>query len=238
MNNIIVVQGEPGCGKTTFAAALAAHLARTGTHALLISPDTHIPAFGLWVPKDKPPASLGKILESTVPEKVNLAAGVHIPHGLKENLGLLGFLPNEAADKYTPASEGTASDFLRLASELAEWVIVDETVYGEPVTAAAVKAAGLRVRLLEPGPRGFLAALSEPPEKTAVKTLWIACPSGTGDPVEVMEKRLHIHFTAKLPRLPEAHRKLTEGRLLEPYSNKQYRAVVELVVRSVLEGTA
>lgn len=238
MNNITVVQGEPGCGKTTFAAALAARLANSGVHTLLINPDTHIPAFGLWAPKDTPPASLGKLLESTVPEKVNLAAGIHIPRGHKENLGLLGFLPNEAADKYTPASEGTASDFLRLASELAEQVILDGTAYGEPVTAAAVKAAGLRVRLLEPGPRGFLAVKSEPPEKAAAKTLWIACPHDTGDPVEEMEKRLNIRFAAKLPHLPEAHAKLNEGRLFEPYSDKRYRAAVELVAHAVLEGTA
>lgn len=236
--SITVVQGGTGCGKTTFAAALAAHLARTGVHTLLIGPDTRLPAFGLWVPKEKPPVSLGKILESTVPEKVNLAAGVHIPHGLKENLGLLGFLPHETADKYTPASEGTASDFLRLASELAEQVIVDGTVYGEPVTAAAVKTAGLRVRLLEPDLRGFLAAMSEPPEKTGSRILWIACPRDGGDPVEEIGKRLHIGVAAKLPRLPEAHQKLAEGRLFEPYSDKRYRAAVELAARAVLEGTA
>lgn len=238
MNNITVVLGEPGCGKTTFAAALAARLANSGVHTLLISPDTHIPTFGLWVPKDTPYASLGKLLESSVPEKVNLAAGIHIPRGYKENLGLLGFLPNEAADKYTPASEGTATNFLRLASELAEQVILDGTAYGESVTAAAVKTAGLRVRLLEPGPRGFLAVKSEPPEKATVKTLWIACPHDAGAPVDETEKRLHIVFTAKLPRLPEAHAKLTEGRLFEPYSDKRYRAAVELVARAVLEGTS
>lgn len=238
MKNITVVLGEPGCGKTTFAAALAGRFANSGIHALLISPDTHIPAFGLWAPKEPPPASLGKLLESIVPEKVNLAAGIHILHGHKENLGLLGFLPNEAADKYTPSSEETASDFLRLASELAEQVIVDGTTYAEPVTAAAVKAAGLRVRLLEPGPRGFLAATSEPPEKAAVKTFWIACPQGTGDPVDETERRLHIRFAAKLPRLPEAHAKLTEGRLFEPYRDKRYRAAVELAARAIREGTA
>lgn len=235
--SITVVQGGTGCGKTTFAAALAAHLARTGVHTLLIGPDTRLPAFGLWVPKEKPPVSLGKILESTVPEKVNLAAGVYVSHGLKENLGLLGFLPHEAADKYTPASQGTASDFLRLASELAEQVIVDGTAYGEPVTAAAVKTAGLRIRLLEPDLRGFLAAMSEPPEMDTNKIIWIACPRDEGDPLDEIAKRLHIEFAGRLPRLPEAHRKLTEGRLFEPYSDKRYRAAVELAARVVLEGT-
>jgi MinD-like ATPase involved in chromosome partitioning or flagellar assembly len=236
--NITVVQGGTGCGKTTFAAALAAQLARYGSHVLLISTDTYIPAFGLWVPKEKPPVSLGKILESTAPEKINLAAGVYIPRGLKENLGLLGFLPHETADKYNPASEQTASDFLRLASELADQVIVDGTVYGDTVTAAAIKAAGLRIRLLEPDLRGFLSTMSEPPEKDASKTLWIACRRDTGDPVTEIEKRLHISFAAKLPRLPEAHKKLTEGRLFEPYRDKWYRAAVKLAARAVLEGAA
>ena len=189
------------------------------------------------MPKEKPPVSLGKILESAVPEKVNLATGVYVPHGLKENLGLLGFLPHETTDKYTPASEQAASDFLRLASELAEQVIVNGTAYGEPITAAAAKAAGLRVRLLEPDLRGFLAAMSEPPERDTNKIFWIACPRGEGDPVEEIEKRLHITFVASLPRLPEAHAKLTEGRLFEPYSDKRYRAAVELAARAVLEGT-
>lgn len=238
MKNITVIQGKTGCGKTTFAAALAAHLARTGVHTLLISPDTNIPAFGLWVPKEKPPVSLGKLLESVAFEKADIAAGVYVPHGLKENLGLLGFLSHEAADKYSPASEQTASDFLRLALDLAEQVIVDGTAYGDPVTTAAVKAARLRIRLLEPDLRGFLAAMSEPPEKAPAKTLWIACPRNARDPVEEIAKRLHIGFAAKLPRLPEAHTKLTEGRLFEPYGDKSYRAAVELTAYTILEGTA
>jgi len=155
MKNITVVRGGSGCGKTTFAAALAAQLARSGIHTLLLSPDTHIPAFGLWVSKGEP-ASLGKVLESTVPEKVNLAANIFTPRGLKENLGLIGFLPNETADKYNPASDGTASDFLRLAAELADQVVVDCTSYGDSLTAAAVQASALQIRLLEPDPRGFL----------------------------------------------------------------------------------
>jgi hypothetical protein len=237
MKNLIVVRGGSGCGKTTFAAALASQLARSGIHTLLISPDTHIPAFGLWMPKGEPPASLGKVLESTVPEKVNLAESIFTPHGLKENLGLLGFLPNETADKYNPASDGTASDFLRLAEELADQVVVDSTTYGDSLTAAAVQASSLQIRLLEPDLRGFLSIKSAPPEKSGGKTLWIACPHGAGDPEEDIAKRLHIRFAAKLPWLPEAHVKLTEGRLFEPYQDKRYRAAVELIARDVLEGT-
>ena len=236
MKNITVVRGGSGCGKTTFAAALSAQLARSGVHTLLLSPDTHIPAFGLWVSKGEP-ASLGKVLESTVPEKVNLAASIFTPRGLKENLGLLGFLPDETADKYNPASDGTASDFLRLAAELAEQVVVDCTSYGDSLTAAAVQASALQIRLLEPDPRGFLSIKSAPPEKSGGKTLWIACPHGAGDPMEDIAKRLHIQFAAKLPWLPEAHVKLTEGRLFEHYQDKRYRGVVELIARAVLEGT-
>jgi len=236
MKNITVVRGGSGCGITTFAAALAAQLARSGIHTLLLSPDTHIPAFGLWVSKGEP-ASLGKVLESTVPEKVNLAASIFTSRGMKENLGLLGFLPNETADKYNPASDGTASDFLRLAAELADQVVVDCTSYGDALTAAAVQASALQIRLLEPDPRGFLSIKSAPPEKSGGKTLWIACPHGAGDPMEDIAKRLHIQFAAKLPWLPEAHVKLTEGRLFEHYQDKRYRGVVELIARNVLEGT-
>jgi len=235
MKNTIVVRGGNGCGKTTFAAALAAQLARSGVHTLLISPDTHIPAFGLWVPKGEPPASLGKILEGTVPEKITLASSVFIPRGLKENLGLLGYLQNETADKYTPASDDKASDFLRLASELAEQVVVDGTAYGDALTSAAVKASALQIRLLEPDPRGFLSATSAPPEKGAGETIWIACTRGAGDAVEEIAKRLHIKLVAELPRLLEAHTKLTEGRLFEPYQDKRYRGVVELIARAILE---
>jgi hypothetical protein len=236
MKNLIVVRGGSGCGKTTFAAALASQLARSGIHTLLVSPDTSIPAFGLWVLKGEPPVSLGRVLESTVPEKVNLAASVYVPHGMKENLGLLGFLPNETADKYNPASDGTASDFLGLAAELADQVVVDCTFYGDALTAAAVKASSLQIRLLEPDLRGFLSIKSAPPEKAGGKTLWIACPHGASDPVEDIAKHLHIQFAAKLPWLPEAHVKLTEGRLFEPYQDKRYRAAVELIARAVLEG--
>jgi energy-coupling factor transporter ATP-binding protein EcfA2 len=236
MKNITMIFGGTGCGKTTFAAALAAQLARSGVHTLLISPDTHVPAFGLWTAKGEP-VSVGKILE-TMPEKVNLATDVFIPRGLKENLGLLGFLPNEAADKYTPASGERASDFLRLAAELADQVVVDGTAYCDSVTTAAVKEAAVRIRLLEPGPRGFLSVTSALPEKAGGKTLWIACPCFPGDPVEETATRLHIEFAAELPHLPEAHVKLNEGRLFEPYRDKRYRASVGLAVRAVLEGTA
>jgi len=237
MKNITVVRGESGCGKTTLAAALASQLARSGIHTLLISPDTNIPSFGLWTPKGEPPASLGKVLENAVTEKVILAASIFTLRGLKENLGLLGFLPDETADKYNPASDGTASDFLRLAAELADQVVVDCTSYGDSLTAAAVQASALQIRLLEPDLRGFLSVTSSPPEKAGGKTLWIACPHDAGDLVEDIAKRLHIQFAAKLPWLPEAHVKLTEGRLFEHYQDKRYRGVVELIARAVLEGT-
>lgn len=234
MRNITVVRGGNGCGKSTFAAALAGQLARSGVHTLLISPDTHIPAFGLWAVK-RESVSFGKVLEG-VQEKVNLAASIYIFHGLKENLGLLGFLPHEAEDKYTPASEETASEFFRLVSELADQVVVDGTVYGDTVTGAAEKAARLQIKLIEPDPRGFLSATSEPPGRGGGDVLWIACPHGTDDPVEEAAERLHINFSAKLPRTPEAHIKLTEGRLFQPYKDKRYRAAVELAARAVLEG--
>lgn len=234
MKNITVVRGGSGCGKTTFASALAAQLARSGVHTLLISPDTHIPAFGLWAVK-REPVSLGKVLEG-VQEKVNLATSIYI-HGPKENLGLLGFLPHEAEDKYTPASEETVSEFLRLVSGLADQVVVDGTVYGDTVTTAAEKAARLQIKLVEPDPRGFLSATSEPPGRGGGDVLWIACPRGMDDPVEEAAKRLHISFSAKLPRTPEAHIKLTEGRLFQPYNDKRYRAAVEIATRAVSEGT-
>lgn len=237
MKNLAVVRGGTGCGKTTFAAALAARLARSGIHTLLLSPDSHIPAFGLWVPKGEPPFSLGRLLESAAPEESVLASAVYIPHGLKENLGLLGYLANEAADRYNPPIEDRASAFLRLAAGLAEQVVVDGTVYGDVLTAAAVKAASLQFRLLEPDPRGFLSITSSPPEKSGGKTFWIACPHGTDDPTEETEKRLHLSFSAALPRIPEAHTKLTEGRLFAPYRDRQYGAAVELAARAVREGT-
>lgn len=238
MKNLTVVRGGTGCGKTTFAAALAARLARSGVHALLLSPDTCLPAFGLWVPDGKPGISLGKLLDSAMPEKSVLAGGVFIPHGLKENLGLLGYLPNEAADKYSPPSPEKAEAFLRRAAELAEQVVVDSTVYVDVLTATAVKAASLQIRLLEPDPRGFLSATSSPPEKSGGKVLWIACPHSPDDPAEEAEKRLHLSFSAVLPRISEAHAKLTEGRLFEPYRDRQYGAAVKLAARTVQEGTA
>lgn len=234
MSNILVIRGQSGCGKSTFAAALAAQFARNGIHTLLVSPDTHVPAFGVWVPKDKPEVSLGKILENLPTDAAALASDIYITHGMKENLGLLGYLSGEPSDKYNPPSRDTASAFLRSASELAEMVIVDGTDYDDPLTAAAAKESFLQLWMIEPTIRGTLFVLSLPPDE-AKKTMWIACTCWYPDPVDEVVNRLSFYFATKVPCVSEAREKLNEGRLFEPYKDKRYRSAVEEAARIVKE---
>jgi hypothetical protein len=234
MSNILVIRGQSGCGKSTFAAALAAQIARNGIHTLLVSPDTHVPAFGVWVPKDKPAASLGKILENLPADTASLASAVYIPRGMKENLGLLGYLSGEPSDKYSPPSRDTASTFLRSASELAEMVIVDGTDYDDTLTTTAAKESFLELWMVEPTIRGTLFVLSLPPDE-ARKTMWIACTWWHPDPVEEVVNRLSLFFATKVPCVSEAREKLNEGRLFEPYKDKRYHSAVEEAARIIKE---
>lgn len=234
MSNILVIRGQSGCGKSTFAAALAAQFARDGIHTLLISPDTHVPAFGVWVPKDKPEISLGKVLENLPVDTAALASKIYIPRGMKENLGLLGYLSKEPSDKYSPPSTDAASKFLRFASELAEMVIVDGTDYDDPLTATAAKESFLELWMVEPTIRGTLFVFSLPPDG-AKKAMWIACTCWHPDPVDEVVNSLSFFFAAKVPCILEAREKLNEGRLFEPYRDKRYRSAVEDAARIVKE---
>lgn len=236
MKNVIVITGVGGCGKTTFSAALAAKLAREGYGTLLINSDTRVPAFGMWVPDDAPQISLGKLLEKRSPDITEIAEAIHIPLGLNENLALLGYLKGEKSDQYSPASEDDAAFFLRAASDLADVTIVDGTDDGDGLTASAIKGAVLRVRLLEPTVRGFLYMQSRPPEKDAMKSIWVACPWWYADPVDKMAQMLCASFTARVPWSQEAREKLNEGFLFRPYREKRYRTAVEQVAAAVKEA--
>lgn len=236
MSNITLVCGGSGVGKTTFAAALAARLAHERIHTLLISPDAFVPAFGLWVHAPaKKPVSLGSILERELTAE-SVAAGAYLPQGNRHSLGLLGYLPGEASDKYAPPGMEQAERLLQIASTLAHQVVVDGTTYGDALIRAAAKLAGTRFALVEPGPRGLLWQKSRPPEKA--ETLWIACPRAADDPVEETEKCLYGSFFSTLPQTAEAHAKLTESRLFAPYADEAYRQAVEKAANAITGGAA
>lgn len=236
MSNITLVCGGSGVGKTTFAAALAARLAHDRIHTLLISPDAFVPAFGIWVHAPaKKPVSLGSILERELTAE-NVAAGAYLPQGNRHCLGLLGYLSGQASDRYTPPNLERAERLLQIASTLAHRVVVDGTSYGDALTRAAAKLAGIRFALVEPGPRGLLWQKSRPPEKG--ETLWIACPRAADDPVEETANRLHGSFFAALPQTAEARAKLTESRLFTPYADQAYRQAVEKAANAITGGAA
>lgn len=177
------------------------------------------------------------MLERELTEE-SVAAGVYLPQGTHHNLGVLGYLPGEASDKYTPPGTEQAERLLQIASLLAEQVVVDGTVYGDALTRAAVSLAGLRFVLTKPGPRGLLWQKSRPPEKGAGETLWIACPCAADDPVKETANRLHVSFFAVLPQTAEARAKLNESRLFELYADQAYRQAVEKAANAVAGGAA
>lgn len=238
MSNITLICGSSGVGKTTFAAAVAARLARDKIHTLLIGPDTRVPAFGLWVhaPAHEP-VSLGTVLERELTAE-SVAAGVYLPQGNHHSLGVLGYLPGETSDKYTPPGMEQAEHLLRIASTLAQQVVVDGADYNDALTRAAAKLASLRFTLVEPGPRGLLWGKSCPPEKDADETLWIASSRFPDDPIEETAKRMQISFFSILPQSAETRAKMTECRMFEPYSDKDYRAAIERAANAIAGGAA
>lgn len=235
LKNVTVVRGTGGCGVSTFSAALAAALAKQGVQTLLVSPDTHTPAFGLWVPDmpaNHPAQSLGDVLARPLKLEA-LADAVYIAPGTGSNLGLFGYLPGEPSDKYVPVDGDKAEVFLSLLSRLSEQVVVDAASSGDAISTVAARRAAWQIRLMDTDSRGVLQFKSRPPEKAEGHTLWLACPRMADDPVSEVADRLHLKFAASLPLLEEAHRKLTEYRLFTPYDNRAYRDTVKMAAETI-----
>lgn len=231
LKNLTVVFGNGGNGATTFAAALAAHLVRSGKQTLLVSPDTRVPAFGLWVPDMTPKTkqkanSLGEIIARRASLKSMAEEVFTAPHS-GGNLGLIGYMVGEASDKYVPVDRDTAEVFLAILTKLSEHVIVDASSHGDTISTAALRRAACRIRLIDPDPRGVLHHRSIPPEKADGKTVFFACPRTQEEPVDEVAGRLGIEFAGTVPFLEEAHVKLTEYRLFEQYDSRAYRAALE-----------
>ncbi|MFT9078375.1 hypothetical protein [Ethanoligenens sp.] len=243
LQNVTVVCGMNGCGSTTFAAALAAHLAKSGTHTLLISPDTNVPAYSLWKP-DMPPVetkksakSLGQLFAGGLTVE-RIAEHVYFPRGFHQNFGLLGYLARESANEYVPVDASTADDFLKMAADMSDWqIILDATHNGGAISTLGIQNAALIIRIVEPDLRGASFLHSRPPENLSGKTLYLACARSMEDVTDTFAEKLGISFAAEIPFLEEAHVKLMEGNLLQPYGNREYLAALDAVTQAVKGGT-
>lgn len=239
LKNLTVVSGNGGNGATTFAAALASHLARTSAQTLLVSPDTHVPAFGLWIPElaqKQHTRSLGEIIARRADLQAIAADVITEPHS-GGNLGLLGYMAGETADKYVPVDRDTAELFLAVFTKLSEQVIVDASAHGDAISAAAFRRAAYRIQLIEPDPRGVLHHGSMPPEKADGKTFYFMCPRTQEEPADEVAERLGITFAGTVPFIEEAHVKLREGKLFSPYASSAYRRSLEIVAAILREDT-
>lgn len=241
LQNLTAVCGMNGCGSTTFAAALAAHLAKSGTHTLLISPDTHVPAYSLWKP-DMPPVetkksakSLGQLFAGELAVQ-RIAEHVYFPQGFHQNLGLLGYLAKESANEYVPVDASTADDFLKMAADMLDWqIILDTTHDANAISMLGVQNAALLIRIVEPDLRGA-SFLHSQPENHSGTTIWLACARSMDDVTDTFAEKIGISFAAEIPFLEEAHTKLMEGNLLQAYGNRQYLAALDTAAQAIKGG--
>lgn len=236
MSILVTITGSPGCGKTTFASALASALAKRGNHVLLASADFRCPALGMWASGERTVVSLGRLLTSVPDLTAQDISGNVTVSETNSYLALAGYAAGEKADFYNPINEREAAGFLAAAGDLADITVVDGTDYGDALTEVSADEANIMITILDADPRGQLWIRSRPdnpPRNQGQKQLLIPFQRNSFDPLDSILKSMGIKAFAVLPYTDEARHKMDECALFEPYRNKAYRLAVDAVVQEI-----
>ena len=127
MAKIILVDGPPGSGKTTFSVKLAQELHATTNKAIVyVSADTLVPSMGLLFPYQRKNKrySLGRALDRTEILPEDLMAEMNVVSQMS-NIGYLGYQADENLYTYPAPTDDKIQAMFRGLRTFADYIIVD-----------------------------------------------------------------------------------------------------------------
>lgn len=125
-NQVLAVWGSPGCGKTTVAVKLAAHLAQQKRDVVLLLCDMNTPMLPCICPPGdlEEEHSLGSILAAS---RVSESLVRHncITHKKFQHLAIIGMRKGENEYTYPPYERTQVEELLECLRNIAPYVIID-----------------------------------------------------------------------------------------------------------------
>lgn len=249
---LIAVVGNNGIGKTTFAAAITAAIAKRAKgvpfNIFLVNGDTNVPALGCWRPNKLPEKyfSFGALMAQPDIYPETVAQSVSHVSGL-DAIGLLGYREDSKNADYETPDEDKVNNMLvgmkhYLTDDFATGAVIVDCCEQrtDPFTAVALQTADIVFMLLHADMQGVMyyhanSRYIQQFKANETECIIIPVVRNTFDPVDIVEtKYFHTDFPA-LPRIDEAHRKMVDGKLFAPYNNAAYNAVLDRAVSRILE---
>ena len=225
MGKLISVYGPDGSGKTTLAYALANELASGDTQVLLVHTDFSRPVLPERIPELQDALSLGQLLLTG--DRYNMEDSF-VPYPKNSNVFVTGILHNENFSSY-PASAcllEAAKKYFETVSAVFDFVIVDSTDdVSDNLALAGLAQAGAVVELVPPNIQGVLFSeaygMIFDSLHTKEKTLYTASKCRDDQNPELIEHRLGVRFSARLPYSSEVDAKAMSGGLIRGCAGKE-----------------
>lgn len=244
-HRVIVVWGQNGSGKTTFAAALAISLAQ-GIHGkgsensvLLVNSDPLTPAVSEWLKKSESAniPSLGEVLNYP-----NITSEYLFEIDEKKDpkriiffdkwLALMSYTLDTRLERYDAIEPDAAQGFISTARSQIDYLIIDGTSNPnyDALTRAGLKSQdddSFVITLVRPttGGCGFIKSLGKWIENKPPHHLVLASPVEMSSGISSLENAAGIELFATLPFTQEARQKGNECNLFSEYKGKYQEPV-------------
>ncbi len=242
MSNLIAIWGAPCSGKTTFATKLALCIYESYSSTVLeLLCQNETPAlpvlfpkrkadelFSVGVPLSKTDITQGDVIESIVTVKQ------------KQNFGFLGYKDGENKYTYPKYDDNKAKAFLSVLKSLADFVIVDCSSELAGLSAAAVKAADVVIRLAAPDLKSMSFFASQLPlyGDSSFKTeQHIVGLNITENELFLPIEECKTHYrdvSFILPYCREVRAQMQNGELADPVADKKYRGMLRKIMEKVV----
>jgi MinD-like ATPase involved in chromosome partitioning or flagellar assembly len=223
MGKIISIYGQDGNGKTTLSYALANQLGDKSSLTLIIHTDFNKPVLNERMPEIQNTVSLGRILMTG--DYYNIEK-TFIPYLLNKNVFVAGLINNENFSSYSKYSPEAAKKYIKMVSDVFDYVVIDSTDdINDTLALHGLEASSHIIELLSPNIHGvvFEQAYNQIFEKlnTKGKTVYTASKVLDYNDPELIEERLKIRFSVKLPFSGEVDYKSMAGSLIKGCTKKE-----------------
>lgn len=156
MAKVITVWGNAGSGKSVFCCILARALATDNSKVIILSADSAIPMYPVWLPLQEIDAgmSIGQLYTANDIDTAIVASKVTV---LKDhsNIGLIGHIKGETPLSYPEIKYDLAQRLIATTCKLVDYVIIDlSSTLTNFFAPAAIESASVVARLLTTDPRG------------------------------------------------------------------------------------